>query len=813
MIQIESVTIRELRGIRELEIELGRKNFVVSGPNGSGKSGVVDAVQFALTGEISRLTGKGTRGLSVNRHGPHVDRRDDPGSAEVSLSLYVPDLDRSAVLTRNVEDVRRFGLEPDDPEVRAVIEEVASHPEVTLSRREIIKYILVEAGQRSKQIQALLKLEGIGQTRGVLKTTSNKLSIVARQARSAAADSSEALCRHLDVPTLTQESVLGAINPHRRALGLAEIADLGSDTDLSGGILQGVRDAGLNRSAALRDVGALQEVGAGLPTLTPQEVASVLRDLAALDNDSALFEAITRHSFIEHGLEMLEGAKCPLCDTGWENEEALRQHLRAKLAKAEEADVLREQLTNNAAEIANEARRIAGLVDAVQPLGKQYGAAALGEELESWSSDLKDFAAGLTSVESIAEQRSRLEEGWSMAPPSFQDQLEILRQEIEDTPDQHASIAAQTFLTLAQDRFFAWQDAQHEKRRTEAAVEAGRVTYNTYCEVTDAYLRALYESVEEDFGSYYRQINAEDEGRFEAKLEPAEGTLDLEVAFYDQGMYPPGAYHSEGHQDAMGICLYLALIRQLLGDQFRLAVLDDVVMSVDRGHRKEFCRLLKTHFPDTQFIITTHDRVWAKQLQTEGLVGSKGGVAFHSWSVQTGPIVEQAIGIWDDIESAVAKGDTDVAAARLRRHMEYIAGELADMLGAKPRFRGDFSYDLGDLFPAVIARHGELLRLAAKAANKWKNEEAKESIEALKSARAEALAAHHSEEWVVNKAVHFNEWANFTAAELRDVVDAFKTLLAELRCSSCESWLYVTPRKGHPEGLRCRCASVMLNLG
>ena len=227
MIQIESVTIRELRGIRELEIELRRKNFVVSGPNGSGKSGVVDAIQFALTGEMSRLTGKGTRGLSVSRHGPHVDRRDDPGSAEVSLGLYVPNLERSAVLTRNVRDARRFSLEPEDPEIRALIEEVAGHPEVTLSRREIIKYILVEAGQRSKEIQALLKLDAIGQIRGVLKTTSNKLSTVARQARDGVADSDDALRRHLDVPTLTQESVLGAINPHRQTLGLTEIDDLG----------------------------------------------------------------------------------------------------------------------------------------------------------------------------------------------------------------------------------------------------------------------------------------------------------------------------------------------------------------------------------------------------------------------------------------------------------------------------------------------------------------------------------------------------------------------------------------------------------
>ena len=93
----------ELRGIRELQLTPQRKSFVISGPNGSGKSGVVDAIQFGLTGEISRLSGKSTGGLSVQKHGPHVDRRDDPAAAEVSLTLYFPDLDKTAVLTRNVK--------------------------------------------------------------------------------------------------------------------------------------------------------------------------------------------------------------------------------------------------------------------------------------------------------------------------------------------------------------------------------------------------------------------------------------------------------------------------------------------------------------------------------------------------------------------------------------------------------------------------------------------------------------------------------------------------------------------------------------
>ena len=88
----------------------------------------------------------------------------------------------------------------------------------------------------------------------------------------------------------------------------------------------------------------------------------------------------------------------------------------------------------------------------------------------------------------------------------------------------------------------------------------------------------------------------------------------------------------------MGVCLYLALMKRVLGNRFRFGVLDDVVMSVDQHHRKQFCRVLKRLFPSTQFIITTHDKVWAKQMQTEALVEPRSGVSFHSWSVQTGPI-------------------------------------------------------------------------------------------------------------------------------------------------------------------------------
>lgn len=52
MIKVESVKIEEFRGIRDLTINLGGKNYAICGPNGTGKSGIVDALEFGLTGSI-----------------------------------------------------------------------------------------------------------------------------------------------------------------------------------------------------------------------------------------------------------------------------------------------------------------------------------------------------------------------------------------------------------------------------------------------------------------------------------------------------------------------------------------------------------------------------------------------------------------------------------------------------------------------------------------------------------------------------------------------------------------------------------------
>lgn len=814
MIQIESVRIKDLRGIRELEIRPDRKNFLISGPNGSGKSGVVDAIQFGLTGEMSRLEGKGTGGLSVQRHGPHVDRRDDPAAAEVSMSLYIPECEKSAVLTRNVKTAKSFTLEPDDPEIRAAIEEAAQHPELSLSRREIIKYIIVESGQRSKEIQALLKLETIGDIRSTLKTTTNGLSAAHTNARQATISARDSLRRHLDTESLDAEEILAAVNPRRKLLGLAEIPTLKDDTALNEGVSEVGTERVFNKQSAIGDIEALQTARAGFATLCKKKTAVLLEDLRTLEADPALLDAIRRRFFVERGLGLVDGAHCPLCDQDWEDEERLKDYLKAKLKQSEDAEKLQQRILQNGAAIASQARSIGEVVDAVLAQARKDGPEGFVPELTSWLEHLKELARSMGSVDEVLVHKETFESGWIAAPEYLKMRLEELNELIKAKPDQSARVAAQTFLTLAHDRLEAWRRMQREEERAATAAQAGRTVYTIYCDVSERELVALYREVEDDFSNYYRDVNADDESGFRAKLEPDEGGLDLAVAFYDRGMYPPGAYHSEGHQDGMGLCLYLALMKRQLGTRFRFAVLDDVVMSVDHNHRKQVCKVLKSRFQETQFIITTHDKVWAKQMQTEGLVDRRRELAFTGWNLETGPIFEADSEAWDQIEKDIEKNDIAAAAARLRRHLEYAAAELADRLGAKIVFRGDFSYDLGDLVQPVIGRHGDLLKKAANAANSWDDNDARVKVEALKASRKEVVAKCEVEKWTVNPAVHYNEWANFSKPEFRAVAEAFRELLEQFRCptAECGSWLYVTPPKGEAEALRCHCTAVNLNL-
>ncbi len=239
-------------------------------------------------------------------------------------------------------------------------------------------------------------------------------------------------------------------------------------------------------------------------------------------------------------------------------------------------------------------------------------------------------------------------------------------------------------------------------------------------------------------------------------------------------------------------------------------MLDDVITSVDIQHRRRLCTLLGEQFAKVQFVITTHEPVWARTLLNR-LVPRRASVEFLGWNVDTGPICAVSGDIFERIDEDLAKADVTGAAAKLRRYLEFRTHEAAQALQAKVALREDADYQLGDLMDSVVSRHKDLLKKARASARAFNRTDVEAQIAALEAARAAAVRDHGTEQWVINKLVHFNQDMNLSPQEFRATLDASRRLLAVLECSECQRGIY-TEGGASASTLRCKCGAYMLNL-
>lgn len=814
MIKVERIKIVEFRGIRDLTIDLSSANFAVCGPNGTGKSGVVDALEFGLSGTVSRLTGKGQGSVSVKDHGPHVNSRNEPEKAIVTIDVTIPSLGgKKATISRNVKSPRAPTISPADADVLAVFEQVQRHPEFCLSRREIIKYVLAEPGVRATEVQALLQLDKLEAARALLVKISNAASRELKPLDSLKISSAENLMRALGIAELKASALFEAVNAKRAALDLPPLTKLEATTSIRDGLeTQGsVATIKIPKAQAKDDVvatvTAIEALGSPEAKAARDAAVNALNELKA---DEARLADVARDALLGSALTLFDEEHCPVCQTEWDpndfravvdaQREALKQAAESRAAAEKLLEPLIEELEalpGMLGQLAIYARQLPAPID-TGPLS------ALDIELKHRISAARQFLPLDHTVAAIQTEIAELKPAIAM--------LETLAERVTALPESSDRDAARDYLTVGQERLETWRQAMMKHSAASKKADVAEKVLETFGVTVTKALDAIYKEVEAEFRGYYRDINGDDESKFEAQLTPSLGKLGFEVDFYGKGFFPPGAYHSEGHQDGMGLCLYLALMKHLLGDQFTFAVLDDVLMSVDAGHRREVCNLLKAKFPNTQFVLTTHDNVWLNHMKSSKLIASKSGITFRKWHVDHGPAEWKQTDVWSEIDDAVDKNEIRASASQLRHYLEYAAAEWSARLGGRVEYRSDGKYDLGDLLPAAISAMNDLYKKAKAVAGGWGDKARVDELGAANDAFTAAVMVSSAEQWEINPAVHYNEWADLQKEDFRPVVEAFKALEKQFECDACGDLIYVVYTGKTKETARCGCAKVNLNL-
>jgi hypothetical protein len=357
-------------------------------------------------------------------------------------------------------------------------------------------------------------------------------------------------------------------------------------------------------------------------------------------------------------------------------------------------------------------------------------------------------------------------------------------------------------------------------------LESGEITFNNchiinlraeklnhyFISARDTVLHDLYSSVRDRFIEFYRFLHSPDEDLFTAELTPANAALDLTVNFHDRGLHSPQALHSEGHQDSMGLCLYLSLMERLTSGLVDLVILDDVVMSVDAMHRRALCGLLGKYFSDKQLIITTHDEVWADQLRTEGLVTSRQRIEFFDWDIDSGPKMANEVDLWQRIEAELDVGNVPTAAGLLRRGSENFFSICCELLRAKVVYKTSNRYDLGDFLPSAYSQLQRHISQGMKSAQSWGNQEKFEWLKEYSTKLKEAYVLTNAEQWAINQNVHFTHWKQMNKNDFLPVVSAFKSLFSLFECNNCEGFVMVVMRGLDSIGIQCKCRNFDWNL-
>lgn len=813
MIVLNRLTVREFRGIRELTLDLNGKSFAVCGPNGTGKSGIVDAIEFVLTGSISRLVGEGRGDLSIAKHAPHVDSRDNPERAEVSAEVYIPSLDKTATITRSVKRAQSPTITPDSSDVADVFAVVGGHPEFVLSRREIIKYVLATPGKRAEEVSALLHLERVTTVRQALQKASNAAARAAKTTAIQATEAKARLMAALGIAVLSVDGALEAANTRRSVLGLQQLTELTETTSLKDGAQSGTPGATprVLKPQAQADIERLRDILVELGAPETAEILSSSRTaLSELQKEPLVVDGVQRDKFIKAGLELLDGDTCPFCGTTWKLDE-LKAHVAAKVAQLEAVARRKGEVEKALEPIVEIATRLIEALGTLQVVGSRLPKALPLRALAVQKGAVASAKAALEEVVPVAAALSGIDALTGVAV-GVADDLAALETRVSELPELSAGDSALQWLAVAQERLEGYREAKCRERTDATQAKIAMQVFGTFSATADAELARIYSEVEKEFAALYAAINPDDEGEFQAKLTPSVSKLGFDVDFYGKGLFPPGAYHSEGHQDGMGLCLYLALMQYLQGENFRFAVLDDVLMSVDVGHRREVCKVLKERFPNTQFILTTHDRIWMLHMKTAGVIGNCAGVYFRSWDVERGPAVWEDKDVWGDIEAHLKSDDVHAAAGMLRRYLEYTAAEFCHALRAQVEFHGDAQYQLGELLPPAVGRMRQLLRAGKAAAQSWKQGAKLAEVTEREGRFTAAYTAAEGDRWQVNATIHFNNWDNLSRQDFTPVVAAMRALVAEFFCAQCGQILRVTPERGEGEALRCGCGQSLVNL-
>lgn len=679
-VKIKTINIHAFRGIPDIELQLDGNNLLLRGENGTGKSSLVEAIEFFFTGKISHLAG--TNGLSLKRHGPHVNFEPDDLNVELTFN------------PGNVSLNRTLTSSPSPPEQLKDYFQIIQKDTFILRRSQILTFIMSKPADRFRAIGNIIGVETLDEIELGMMRVRDDLKGEIKSDEKKIGELISDLSTTIKKDITKVEEVLPALNEMLQKSDLPLIKSLDDVDKHAEEMLKAVK-----KTETIDRIEVLNKIlGTTETELIAKEIVDELNDLNnkvkhLLQEDIRLELSI--NNLLKSARKVIEEEEmdiCPLCEQKIDRERLLTKIddrlkiLRDLSEKSSEVRIMSIPVINKLNGIVDEFKITISKIESFSELAEEKSKViekiTFLNEFVSHITSAKDLKNEI-SIQEFNQQKNEINEIWSSLSIKCGQLLNV----IGLTEAEKKVLDVARLIEQARSKTTKLSKVQTELKVCQNHFDLAEKIYSAFSETKKAKIQETYDSMQGDIQSFYSMLHPNElHKNIELTVELGQrASTKLRMESFGREGEDPRALTSEGHLDSLGLCIFLGFVKKF-NDGCSLIVLDDVVSTVDAKHRENICKLLLGEFRDKQLLITTHDEVWYGQLQdfqrAYRIEGDFKNLVITNWHVENGPTIRPYKIRWERIQEKIDSGDKTGAGNDGRQYLEWLLKQICKVTNA-----------------------------------------------------------------------------------------------------------------------------------
>ena len=631
--------INSFRGIKHEDLKLNTRSLILLGENGTGKSSITNAIEYLFTSQVDSLKGS----LDIDHDKAIRFFGENNGKTNVKAVLG-----NGLTIERN-EDGWNC-----PEEIRPIIDEIANGSNI-LNRKKLLTFIDSQPKKRYEAIGKLFGYDYLDDVETIFRKGHNKLETSLADKKEEYTNYIRSLSAALGLDfklrykKLTKKNKALNYESSREQYGLCisklnekiqgKFPNIEEETNFDKYLkdLEETLDSS-NKQHAITIIDSIKGI-----SLKEDKLNQILKRYEELYLESAKNASLLLNLLNDSREYIIlnNSSKCPVCKSDIDNEElgkSLSLEIEDLNGKMTSIEALKEE-TYEFISYLEELNENFKLIEKQIQLIDDDKSQILEIQMENISS-IETLISNLESLINYEISASEIINPLGMSKSRLVDIIIHLESRYFNA-DKEYERTLELFnqsLTL----LINLDKIQKDIDSIEKEYALAKATYDVYKKEKVKYIKNTLEELTDRINEYYNFIHGEDSIN-SPKFEVSGSTgLKLKINTFNEEC-DPREYSSEGHLDSLGLCIFLAFIKE--NCNVPIIILDDIVATVDLSHKERIARLLLDEFEDYQLILTTHNKTWFNQIRNlrrakDWKFKEKGKfmyVEITSWNLDEGP--------------------------------------------------------------------------------------------------------------------------------------------------------------------------------